>query len=189
MKIIVNPLNPGDVIRTHPEKGFWGCAVVLSSADSTQDSYPRCHIAVLDLMKKRKYAWKNINIDEHDIVNLNYKVRVAPFEYIQAPSPQLSVGIYTLRKIGSLDIIATVNPKEIYSKPLTFEVGDGTSGTFPLCGPIPDNLGYQAVINWRKINDAVNFESESQKNAAQFEGMERKRLAAQREKYKLRNST
>jgi hypothetical protein len=189
MKVIANPLHPGDVIRTHPSKGFWGCAVVLSSTDSSPEFYPRSHIAILDLIKNRKFAWKNINLEEHDIVNLNYSVRVAAHEYIQAPLPQLSIGIYTLRKLGALDVIANIDPSIIYSKPLTFDAGDGTNGTFPLCGPIPENLGHQAVINWRKINDAVNFESESQKSMEQFKKMEENRLATQREKYKSSSRT
>ena len=184
MKTIFNPLTPGDVIRTHPQKGFWGCAVVLTARDSTEDFHPCCHIATLELIHKRKYSWKSVTPADLKIVNSTRSVRVAPHEYIEEPTSRLSIGIYTLKKLDGLDIIARIDPQQVYSKPLTFEVGDGSNGTFPLCGPVKGFTGNDAVINWRKLNDRDKFELEAIKSKQQFEVMEHKRLLTQREKRK-----
>lgn len=186
MKTIVNPLNSGDVIRTHPQRGFWGCAVVLSAQDSTDDFYPCCHIATLVLIRKRKYSWKSVSPGDLKIVNLTRDVRAAPYEYIEDSTSRLSIGIYSLKKIDGLDIIANVDPLQIYSKPLSFDVGDGSNGAFPLCGPIKGFTGNDAVINWRKLNEQEKFEVEAKESKQQFEAMEQKRLLAQRNRRKPR---
>lgn len=186
MKKIANPLRPGDVIQTNPKRGFWGCAVVLSARDSTDQFHPMCHIAITTLISKRKYAWDSVDPRTLEIVQIAPVVRVAPGEYYQSDEPRIGIGIYSLKSAAGLRIIGQVNPADIYSKPLTFHVGDGTKGKFPLCGPIPEDLGEEAVTAWRLIHDKERFDLESAKAMRQFERYEQQRLSEQRAKRQAR---
>ena len=186
MKPIVNPLAPGAVIRTHPWRGYWGCAVVLTARDGTSDMYPCCHIAVTALIRKRKYSWSDIGRDELRIVRMSPSVRIGPQDYRKAPKERTCIGIYTLRRADTLDIIGHIEPAAIYADPLTYDVGDGSDGAYPLCGPIKEGLGWEAVAAWREIHDQENFERERRVSREQFEVAEAKRLTEQRTKRRLR---
>ena len=189
MKFYANPLKPGDVIRTHPERGYWGCAVVLSARDSTADFDPMCHIATTTLIKPRRYAWRNISSFDLEIASLSYDIRVVPSEWHPAPEARLCIGIYSLKSAEKLDMIGHMDPKVLYPPDLTFEIGDGTSGSFPLCGPIPEYLGHEAVIVWRRIHDAVRLDQEIRKSREAFEAYEAQRLAEARRARIARRST
>jgi hypothetical protein len=52
----VNLLNKGDVIRTNPEEGFWGIAIILSEKEKTTESYPKCHIAITPLLLQHEVS-------------------------------------------------------------------------------------------------------------------------------------
>ena len=59
----------GDVIRTNPEKGFYGIAIVLDEGkkielSSGHWSYPMCHIAITPLLFRFE-----ANIDDIDIAH------------------------------------------------------------------------------------------------------------------------
>ena len=182
MKVIKNPLSPGAVIRTHPRRGYWGCAIVLTAPDGTSDSLPCCHIAITTLIRRRKYSWASVPPSELQIVSLTPNIRVSPNDYRPAPAARTCIGIYSLKRTDSLDIIGEVDPSDIYAHPLTSEVGDGTADEYPVCGPITDRLGWEAVVAWRENNDREKLERERDESRARFEEFERKRLAAGRAK-------
>ena len=70
MKPVANPLRSGDAIRTHPRRGYWGCAVVLSARDGTRDRWPMCHVGTTTLIRRRRYAWKSVDPSELRIASL-----------------------------------------------------------------------------------------------------------------------
>ncbi|MCU1288047.1 MAG: hypothetical protein JWN60_276, partial [Acidobacteria bacterium] len=43
-------LQKGDVIKTNPREGFWGCAVVISEREKTKERDPMCHIAITQVV-------------------------------------------------------------------------------------------------------------------------------------------
>ena len=186
MKRIANPLQPGDVIQTHPKRGFWGCAIVLSARDSTDQFHPMSHIGITTLISKEKYSWESVDPRQLQIVKISPIFRVGPNEYYQSNEPRTCIGIYSLKSAAGLRIIGQVNPTDVYRKPLTFDVGDGTNGKFPLCGPIPEDLGVQAVIAWRLIHDNERIEQECAEAMRQFERIEQQRLSEQRAKRRAR---
>ena len=183
-----NPFTLGTVLRTHPRRGFWGCAIVLSACDETAEMHAKSHIAITTYISKRKYAWKNVDQTKLQIVSDTPEVRVGPDDYRRAAQAQTCIGIYTLKKTTPLDVVGTIDPQQIYSEPLTFEVGPGTNGTFPLCGPITENLGWQAAVAFRKVHDSENFQRDSNKSRARFEKAELKRLKDARAKRKTRKN-
>lgn len=186
MKRIANPLQPGDVIQTNPKRGFWGCAIVLSARDSTDQFQPMSHICITTLISKKKYAWNDVDFRRLEIVKIAPIVRVGPDEYYQSNELRTAIGIYSLKSAAGLRIIGQVNPTDVYNKPLTFQVGDGTKGRFPLCGPIPDDLGEEAVVAWRLIHDKEGQAQESAKAMRQYERYEQQRLSEQRAKRQAR---
>lgn len=188
MKKIANPLIPGDVIQTHPSRGYWGCAVVLSACDSTDKFLPMCHIGVTTLIMRKKYSWRSINPADLEIVKLAYDVRVAPNEYYRDPDPRTCIGIYDVRSAAGLSIIGRIDPLMLYPDALTFDVGDGTNGRYPFCGPIPDDLGDEAVTVWRREHDKANFDRELMKARALFERIESKLRTDAREAKKARKA-
>ena len=182
MKKIANPLKPGDVIQTNPQQGFWGCAVVLSARNSTDQFHSMCHIGVTTLITKQKYECDFVDQDQLEILRFAPAVRVAPNEYHQSPKSRTCIGIYSLKSASHLCIVGNISPTLLYDKPLTFDVGDGTNGNFPLCGSIKAGFGGEAVVAWRKIHDAENFAREVAEHREQFERFEQQRLSEQRAK-------
>jgi hypothetical protein len=176
----VNPLTPGAVIQTHPSRGYWGCAVVLSARDSTDKFLPMSHIGVTSFIARKKFSWKDISPTELEIVRLSYDYRVAPHEYRRSPNMVTCIGIYAIKNAATLRVIGFIDPLMIYSSTLSFDVGDGTSGNYPLCGPIPDDLGREAVIAWRREHDKKRFERETAERRLQHERIVSKLRAADR---------
>lgn len=181
MRKIANPLRPGVAIQTHPQRGFWGCAVVLSAYDGTDRSYPMCHIGITSFIARRRYAWSSIDTQQLQIVTIAPEIRVRPNEYYES-APRTCIGIYSVKTAAGLTIIGRIAPELLYGGPLTLDIGDGTKGTFPLCGPIKESLGSEAVVAWRKTNDYERFAQESAKFRNAFERHERVRLSEQRSK-------
>ena len=81
---------------------------------------------------------------------------------------------------GDIVVLGKIDPVRIYDAPLTLEVGDGTNGNFPLCGPMRKEIGWEAVTEWRRVHDAQAFSREVVEGRAQLELMEAMRLAEQR---------
>jgi len=189
MKKIVNPLTPGDVIQTHPARGYWGCAVVLSARDSTEKFQPMCHIGVTTLITRKKYSWKSVDPAELEIVRFYPDVRIAPHEYYCDPDVRTCIGIYAVKSSAGLSIVGRVDPSAIYSLPLTFDVGDGTNGRFPMCGPIPDDLGDEAVAAWRQVHDSARFNRDVVKDRELYERIDATIRAEARQARKARSSS
>ncbi|MAG34203.1 MAG: hypothetical protein CL908_25270 [Deltaproteobacteria bacterium] len=49
---------------------------------------------------------------------------------------------------------------DLYSDPLTYDVGDGTGAGWPLGGPVSASLGGEAVISWRRLHDREGCEQD-----------------------------
>jgi len=64
------------------------------------------------------------------------------------------------------------------------EIGDGTDGAYPLCGPVPDYLGQEAVVAWRRVHDRERLAKEQRESFERFEVFEQKRLEEARRKRK-----
>jgi len=72
------------------------------------------------------------------------------------------IGIYALPRQLPLPVIGVTDPTKVFSGPLRYEAGDGTAGTFPFCGPLAANLGYEAVNAWRAIHEPEAWAAELQ---------------------------
>lgn len=180
MKKYKNPLKPGDVIRTHPARGYWGCAVVLSAKDGDGRFYPMSHIGITTFISKTRYEFLQLARIKLKLVKFKSVIRVAPNEYYKSRETRTSIYIHTILPKPVVDVIGTTNPKKLYGKRLTFEPGDGTGNTFPWSGPLTAEAGDDAVNAWREKYDAAALRNESAKHMAWFEKFEADRLAAAR---------
>jgi len=174
----------GEVLRTEPRPGYWGCVVVLSETQKTAEFHPRFHVGVTPVVVRHEFGLSDIDLDQFRILRCTDEIRVGPDRYVPRATRTCS-GIYTAKARGDIFVLGKIDPLRVYDAPLTLEVGDGTNGNFPLCGPLRKEIGWEAVIEWRRVHDAQAFSREVVEARAQFEVTEAMRLAEQR---KRRNS-
>ncbi len=151
-----NLLQLGDVIRTNPCVGWYGCAVVLAEWEKTEQFVPLCHIGIVDLAVKYKFELSETNISDLRILKIMQNIRMSTGEYASLREAAC-IGIYARKIDASIDVIGNIEISGFWNRPLDLEVGDGSENAFPLCGKIPSNLGYEAVNQWREVNDKDNW--------------------------------
>ena len=144
-----NLFKKGDVIRTNPEHGFYGIAVVLSVPEKIEIapgkwSYPMCHIAVTPHIFQYE-----VNMDEIEALDLKPLVFQEFFQRkdgVRIPwRIKPCVDIYTNRNKVNLPVIGNIDPTDIYSEPLLFEAHEDG---YHLCGDVTLYLGRPAYISW-----------------------------------------
>ena len=151
------PLRRGDVIKTHPRDGYWGCAVVLTEPWEENGGRPLCHIGITPIVMLHDYGWTEIASTELSILEFDRGIRTAPLTYVARH--ETCIGLYTSGPHPLLPIIGNVDPIRVFAKPLTFEVGDGTNGKYPLYGPIAPHLGSEAIASWMRVHDPAQWQA------------------------------
>lgn len=134
-------LKRGDVLRTHPWNGYWGCAVVLGARGATREFYPQCLLAITPWVFEHEYGF-----DE---------VRDRPLELLlEEGRPALRIHscerIVGVTRIGRLDLSGLDLP------PVSFEVRPWR----PLCGALDGSVGRSAVAAWRREHDSERYHAE-----------------------------
>ena len=146
----------GDIIRTNPEKGFYGIAIVLDDGTKMELSlgrwsYPMCHIAITSLL----YQFE-VNMNDIDITALKPMTFSTYFERedgMKIPwHDKLCVDIYTTRNKANLPVIGNVDPTPICNSPLPFQVSENG---FHLCGDVDIFLGREAYISWCRNSELL----------------------------------
>lgn len=167
-------LEKGHLIQTNPSEGYWGCAVVLSERDKTKDSDPICHIGITPFVFRHEFAIEDLDISHLSILKTDTFIRVAPnkSEYLRT---SYAIGIFTRKIKQSVKILDKVDVTNIFPDDLSFNIGDGTDGGWPMSGSISMNLGFEAVHEWRKLNDYDAWKSECEEAEKSFEEMIQKR--------------
>jgi len=161
-------LEIGDVIKTHPKDGFWGCAVVLNAREKVDRFHPMCHIGITPLVFQHDYTWDEIDGLALSIMEIDRRIRLGPNDY-SASRHEICIGIYTRKQHSELPVIGRVNPANVFTGPLGFEPGNATNGKWPWCGPIQTHLGGEAIGAWRSIHDSVNARAESEASQKEHE--------------------
>ena len=143
-----NEFKKGDVIRTNPEEGFYGIAVVLDDGKKLEMntgklSYPMCHIAITPLLFRHE-----VTMEEIDIKQLHPMTFMMCFALKGKPEfyrEELLVHIYTTRNVIDLPIIGNIIPTLVYDAELSWEPG---GDKFHWCGDIGNMFGREAYIQW-----------------------------------------
>ena len=144
-------LNKGDVIKTNPLEGFWGCAIVLSEREKTESRDPVCHIAITPIIFQHGYDFSELDISKLKVLEFERHYRLKPNEGFT--KKETLIGVYSRKIDIPINIIGNINTSNIYSGPLPFDPYSGLEVAFPLYGKVTSKLGSEAVIAWRRIND------------------------------------
>jgi hypothetical protein len=142
----------GDVLRTHPFDGYWGCAIVLTVRDKTNEFGPMCHIGITPIVFTQEFDFDDLNDSAFEILRFNRSVRVAPYSYA-SDGQATCIGVYSRRITPSVVVIGNIDPSSVHSASLKFVAGNGADGGWPFCGKVEESLGGEAVHSWRVEHD------------------------------------
>ena len=142
---------------------------------------PRAEPTLLQRIAEGGDELDDIARDHWTVMEFFRNVRIATGCYAARASTPC-IGIYTAKSRGAVRVIGSTDPRVVYSRPLTLEVGDGTNGCFPLCGPLTKSIGNEAVIQWRRMHDADALDRDVSAAREQFEALEVEQLTLQRTK-------
>jgi hypothetical protein len=143
-----------------------------------------CHIGTTPVILRHDYRWAEIEGRELRILDFERAVRIAPNEY--GTRQETCIGIYTAYSHPALPVIGLVEATRVLASPLTFEVGDGTAGKYPLCGPLGLHLGSEAVSEWLRINDPAQWQADRDAARESYEQTSEALKAAERRKRQAR---
>jgi hypothetical protein len=154
-----NLLSFGDVLRTCPREGYWGCAVVLTARDKTKQFHPMCHIGITTSVFTHEYSFAELKVADLEVLQFDRQIRVAQNTY-KPFRKETCIGIYSRIIIPPVVVIGNIDPSQIYPFPLEFIAGDTTDGGWPFCGKIPQSLGSEAIHWWREEHDSEAWQKE-----------------------------
>ncbi len=174
------PFTPGEVIQTLPQAGFWGCAVVLTAKPRSSEFHPQFHVAITPIVFRHEFTSAELDLATLSVLRFGRHVRIGKGEYV-ARGEVPCIGIYTAVTRGDVKSLGKVDPHGLYESPLTFDVGDGTKGAFPLCGPLHSSIGSEAVVAWRRVHDAAALEKDILDARERYETFEQQRLEKTRD--------
>jgi len=63
------------------------------------------------------------------------------------------IKIHASKLVKDIEVIGQLSVDLYYPYRLEFQTGSGSDGGWPQSGPLNKSLGYQAVHQWRAIND------------------------------------
>lgn len=133
----------GDVLKTTPLDGYWVCSLVLGVRDKTSDFDAMCHIAITNAVFDHDFDVSEIDLENLKIIHVtNYEGNVVP-----------CIQIYASKLKKAIEVIGRLEPSSYYSESLEFKIGNGSDGGWPQCGPLKKSLGYEAIHQWRSVND------------------------------------
>jgi hypothetical protein len=145
-------LEAGDVLITHPDSEYWGCALVLTARGATDGFDPMCHIGITPAIFRREFAFSELDLDRLSILEFDREIRLADGTYTHLRR-ETCIGIYSRRYTASVRVIGRVDVASLSVPQLSFDVGNGADGGWPLYGPVQGHLGSEAVAAWRAVHD------------------------------------
>ena len=138
----------GDVIRTNPQAGFYGIAVILDDGvrlelSPNNWSYPMCHIAITPLLYDFEVTMKDIDLSQLLPLRFQrcYQLNNTP-EFFKE---ELLIHIFTTRNVVQLPVIGNIDPYNIYRDDLSWKP---KRDRFFFCGDVQKQLGREAYIHW-----------------------------------------
>lgn len=143
-------LNKGEVIRTNPQEGFWGIAVVLSEKEKTPEAYPKCHIAITPLVFQHEVTFDELKLEDLKPLEFEREYKLKGQE--EFSKKEICIGVYTRRNKVKLAVIGRIDPVSVYDGPLPFEPWYNLEVKWPVYGDPSDTIGREAYINWARKN-------------------------------------
>ncbi len=136
-------IEKGDLLKSNPLEGYWVCSIVLSFQPKNDDFNAMAHVAITNAVFDHDFDFSEIDIGKLKIIHSkNYEDVLVP-----------SIEIHASKLVKDIEVIGKVDAEALYPHSLQFQIGNGTDGGWPQCGPLSKSLGYQAVHQWRAISD------------------------------------
>ncbi len=151
-------LQLGDVIKTHPREGHWGCAVVVWLRKRCPEFGHLCLIAITPTIFRHDFVADDLRDVAFSI--LEYEQGISLFPGDSRSRRVTCLGWYDASSNPNLDVVGSVDPRKFFTGSTRFIIGDGTKKSWPLCGRISSNLGSEAVFAWRTLHDPVLLASD-----------------------------
>ncbi len=148
----------GDIVRTSPEQGFYGIAVVLDDGcrlpipnEEGKFSTPMCHIAITPLLFDYEITMEDIDVSMlKPLIFIRHYLldsRVIPYR------EETMIHIYSTRNILNLPIIGKVDPKSVFQGDLSWEP---QQCMFHWCGEAGSLFGREAFNYWQRNNQDIS---------------------------------
>ena len=135
----------GDLLKSNPLGEFWVCSIVLSFRPKSGDSLAMAHVAVTNAVFDHDFDSSEIDLENLKIIySKNHEGILVP-----------CIEIHSANLVDDIKVVGQVSAESYYSFPLDFEIGNGSDGGWPQCGPLKKSLGFQSVHQWREVNDRV----------------------------------
>lgn len=132
-------LEIGSVLKTNPSSGYWVCSLALSARPKSTNFVAMSHVAVTNIVFEHDFEFSDIDLESMKIL---YQDKSKP-----------CIGIYASKLVKDVEVIGKINPEDYFGISLSFEIGNGVDGGWPLCGPLKKSLGFEAVHKWRSVHD------------------------------------
>lgn len=129
--------------------------MVLKTRKRTSEFNSFCLIGITPVILRHDFVWEEVARRKFSIMEFVQNFRVFPGD--TRTRRVTCLGWYDARPLAGLPTIGKVDASRVFEGPVTFRIGDGTSGRWPLCGRIDMYLGMEAVIAWRRIHDAAQL--------------------------------
>ncbi len=136
-------IGKGDLLKSNPLEGYWVCSVVLSFQPKSVDFNAMSHVAITNAVFEHDFDVSEIDLDKLKIIHTrNHEKFLVP-----------CIEIHASKLVKEIEVISQLDVEFLYPHHLEFKVGNGSDEGWPQCGPLTRSLGYQAVHQWRKVND------------------------------------
>ncbi|MCW9058472.1 MAG: hypothetical protein OQL11_06350 [Gammaproteobacteria bacterium] len=136
-------IEKGDLLKSNPQEGWWTCSIVLTYQPKSDDFNSMSHVAITNAVFEHDFDLSEVDIGNLKILHTkNNEDHVVP-----------CIEIHTSKLVKGIEVIGQLSAESYYPHSLEFRIGNGSDGGWPQCGPLTKSLGYQAVHQWRAIND------------------------------------
>jgi len=136
-------ITKGDLLKSNPLEGYWVCSIVLSFQPKNDNNNAMSHVAITNAVFDHDFHIDQINVDALRIIHTqNNENSIAP-----------CIQINTSKLMKEIEVIGQLDVEPFYPHDLNFQIGNGSDGGWPQCGPLTKSLGYQAVHQWREVNE------------------------------------
>lgn len=140
-------IEKGDVLKSNPLQGFWVCTIVLTYSPKNDEFNAMSHTAVTNAVFDYDFLFSDIDLSNLKIIHVdNHEDDFVP-----------CIEIHTSKLPKEVEIIGQIDPEPLYPNKLAFEIGNGSDGGWPMCGHLNSSLGFQAVHQWRSLNDRESW--------------------------------
>jgi nitrogen regulatory protein PII-like uncharacterized protein len=136
-------IEKGDLLKSNPLNGYWVCSIALSNKPKSSEFNAMSHVGITNAVFDHDFDFKDIDPSKLKIIHT-----------MDDEDNMVScIAIYASKLVKDITVIGKLDADSYFKYPLEFKIGNGSDGGWPQSGPLKKSLGYQAVHQWRAVND------------------------------------